>query len=119
MIEEGDLVIVYDSSLNHQHNSIRKFGNRWFEPYEVRKMFDNGTYRLCELDGAILQVPMTGKRVKIFKKRADPEPYVTLYNTDTEEQSDNNHRGTKSEESGLELIIDIGGETDSATDEGE
>ena len=73
-IEEGDWVIVYDSSLDHQHTTIRKFAKRWFEPYEVQKVFDNGTYRLCELDGTILRVPIGGKRVKIFKKRIDDKP---------------------------------------------
>ena len=43
-IEEGDWVIVYDSSLDHQHTTIRKFAKRWFGPYEVRKVFDNETY---------------------------------------------------------------------------
>mgnify|MGYP000061182129 FL=1 len=82
-------MIVYDSSLDHQHTTIRKFAKRWFGPYEVRKVFDNGTYRLCELDGTILRVPIAGKRVKIFKKRTDDKPYVSLDKTDNEEQSDN------------------------------
>ena len=46
-----------------------KFAKRWFGPYEVREVFDNGTYRLSELDGTILRVPIAEKRVKIFKKR--------------------------------------------------
>ena len=67
-IEEGDWVIVYDSSLDHQHTTIQKFAKRWFGPYEVQKVFDNGTYRLCELDGIVLRVPIAGKQVKIFVK---------------------------------------------------
>ena len=59
------------------------------------------------------------KRVKTFKKRSDTEPYVTLDNTDIEEQSKKDHGGTESEESRLKLIIDIWGETKSATDKGE
>ena len=81
-------MVVYDSSLDLQHNSIQKFAKRWFEQYEVRKVFDNGSYRLCELDGAILRVPIAEKRVKIFKKRIDTEPYTTLDNTDTDQQED-------------------------------
>ena len=69
-----DWVIVYDSSLDHQHKPIRKFAKRWFGPYEVQNVFDNGIYRLCELDGIVLRVPIAGKRVKIFKKRTDEEP---------------------------------------------
>ena len=81
-------MIVYDSSLDHQHTTMRKFTKRGFRPYEVRKVFDNGTYQLSELDGAILGVPIAGKRVKIFKKRTDDKPYVSLEKNDNEDQSD-------------------------------
>ena len=57
--------------------------------------------------------------MKILKKRSDAEPYVTIDNTDTKEQSNKNHEGAESEKSGLKLIIDIGEETEDATDEGE
>ena len=118
-IEEGDWVIVYDSSLDHQHTTMRKFAKRWFRPYEVRKVFDNGTYRLCELDGTILRVPIAGKRVKIFKKRTDKDPYVTLDKTDNEEQPNKDRGHVESEESGLQLIVDLRGESESSTDDGE
>ena len=98
---------------------MRKFKKRWFGPYEVRKVFDNGTYRLCELDGTMLRVPIAGKRVKIFKKRTDKEPYVTLDKTDNEEQSDKDRGDAESEESGLQLVVDTRGESESATDEDE
>ena len=118
-IEEGDWVIVYDSSLDHQHTKIQKFTKRWFGPYEVQKVFDNGTYRLGELDGTILRVPIAGKRVKIFQKRTEGEPYVSLENTDYEEQSDKDCSDAESEGSCLQLIIDIREESQSATDEKE
>ena len=68
-IEEGDWVLVYDSSLDNQHSATRKFSKRWFGPYVVKKVEDNATYRLTELDGTHLVVPIAGKRVKILKKR--------------------------------------------------
>ena len=105
-------MIVYDNSLDHQHTTLRKFAKRWFGPYEVQNVFDNGTYRLCELDGTILRVPIVGKRVKIFKKRTDKEP---LEKTDNEEELDKDHGDAESEESGLQLIIDLRGESESAT----
>ena len=110
-------MIVYDSSMDHQHTTIRKFAKRWFGPYEVRKVFDNGTYHLSELDGTVLLVPITGKRVKIFKKRTDDEPYVSLDKTDNEDQSDNECSDAGSEESGLRLVVDLRGESGSASDE--
>ena len=33
-------------------------------------------------------VPIVGKQVKIFKKRNDAKPYITLDNTDTKEKVD-------------------------------
>ena len=112
-------MIFYDSSLDHQHTTIRKFAKRWFGPYEVRKVFENGTYRLCELDGTTLRLLIVGKRVKIFKKRTDDKPYVSLDKTETEEQSDNECDDAESEESGLQLIVDITEQSEEASDEGE
>ena len=112
-------MIVYDSSLDHQHTTIRKFAKRWFGPYEVRKVFDNGTYQLSEFDGTVLRVPIAGKRVKIFKKRIDDEPCVTLDKTVSEELLDKDHGGVESEESELDLIIDIGEQIEGASDEEE
>jgi hypothetical protein len=73
-IEEGDWVLVYDSSLDNQHKATRKFARRWFGPYVVTSVNDNGTYHLAELDGTRIAVPVAGKRVKAFKKRHDNEP---------------------------------------------
>ena len=42
---------------------------RWFGPYIVMHVLDNATYKLSELDGTELIVPIAGKRVKLFKKR--------------------------------------------------
>ena len=64
---------------------MRNFAKRWFGPYKVRKVFDNGMYRLPKLDGTILRVPIAGKRVKIFKKRTDNKPYVIQAKADNEE----------------------------------
>ena len=66
--------MVYDSSLENQHNTTRKFARRWFGPYVVTSANDNVTYHLTKLDGSTLVVPIAGKRVKIFKKRQDEDP---------------------------------------------
>jgi hypothetical protein len=65
---------VYDSNLDNQHKPSRKFARRWFGPYAVTSVNDNGTYHLAELDGTRVVVPVAGKRVKMFKKRHDDEP---------------------------------------------
>ena len=111
-------MIVYDSSLDHQHTTMQKFAKRWFGPYEVWKVFDNGTYRLSELNGTILRVPIVGKRVKIFKKRTDDKPYVIQAKADNEEQSDEDHGDAGSEESGLQLMVHIRGESEASDEDG-
>jgi hypothetical protein len=68
-IEEGDWVLVFDSSLENQHSTVRKFAKRWFGPYVVIKVHSNGTYSLRELDGTLLRIPIAGKKVKVFKRR--------------------------------------------------
>ena len=73
-IEEGDWVLVYDSSLDNQHRATRKFARRWFGPYVVQSANDNGTYHMAELDGTRMAIPVAGKQIKAFKKRYDDEP---------------------------------------------
>lgn len=68
-IENGDWVLVYDSSLDNQHSTVRKFAKRWFGPYVVKQVNDNATYLLRELDGTELKIPIAGKRVKLFRRR--------------------------------------------------
>jgi hypothetical protein len=68
-IEDGDWVLVYDSSLDHQHKATRKFARLWFGPYVVTTVNGNETYHLAELDGTRIAVPVAGKRIKAFKKR--------------------------------------------------
>ena len=68
-IQVGDWVLVFDSSLEHQHSTVRKFSRRWFGPYVVVTTHDNGTYTLRELDGTMLKIPIAGKRIKAFKRR--------------------------------------------------
>ncbi|KAL3699107.1 hypothetical protein R1sor_017129 [Riccia sorocarpa] len=70
-IQPGDWVLVYDSTLENQHSTVRKFSRRWFGPYVVLVVNDNATYSLRELDGTVLRLTVAGKRVKLFKKRDD------------------------------------------------
>ncbi|MCO5588040.1 hypothetical protein L7F22_041994 [Adiantum nelumboides] len=50
-IQEGDWVLVYDSSLDNQYMAMRKMVKRWFGPYAILHVYPNATYKLCELDG--------------------------------------------------------------------
>jgi hypothetical protein len=68
-IQIGDWVLVFDSSLEHQHSTLRKFSRRWFGPYVVVATHDNATYTLRELDGTMFKIPVAGKRIKTFRRR--------------------------------------------------
>ena len=68
-IEEGDWILVFDSTLEHQHNIMRKFARRWFGPYVVERVNDNATYWLRELDGTMFKIPIARKRIKVFQRR--------------------------------------------------
>jgi hypothetical protein len=35
----------------------------------MKKVGDNVTYHLAELDGTLLTLPIAGKRIKVFKRR--------------------------------------------------
>ena len=72
-IEEGDWLLVYDNNLNNQHKTVRKFAKRWFGPYAVTSANDNGMYHLVELERMWIDVPVAGKRIKVFKKRHEDE----------------------------------------------
>ena len=67
-------MLLYDSNLGNQHSTIRKFAKRLFGPYIVKKVYDNATYILSELDGTLLQNVMHKKRLQIVKKRYESKP---------------------------------------------
>jgi hypothetical protein len=87
-IEEGDWVLVYDSCLDNQHRATRKFARRWFAPYVVTSVNDNGTYHLAELDGTWIAVPVAGKRVKAFNKHHDNELDLGIGENDDDDDTD-------------------------------
>ena len=84
-IEEGDWVLVYNSSLDNQHKASRKFARRWFGPYIVTGANNNGTYHLAELDGTRMAIPVAGKRIKAFKKRHEYESDLGGVDSDDEQ----------------------------------
>ena len=53
---------------------MRKFARRWFGLYAVTSANDNGIYHLAELDYMRIATPVSGKRIKAFKKQQEDEP---------------------------------------------
>ncbi|KAI9135790.1 hypothetical protein BKA69DRAFT_1019828, partial [Paraphysoderma sedebokerense] len=65
----GDLVLLFDASLEKQWS--RKLDNRWIGPYLIRKKFENGTYQIGELDGAVGKDTVAGDRLKLYRQRPE------------------------------------------------
>ena len=89
-IQNGDWVVVYDSSLDNQHSTSRKFAKRWFGLYVVKQAYDNATDLLKELDGTELKIPIAGKRIKLFKRRGDDHSLENLDDIGNEDEDDFN-----------------------------
>ena len=87
-IEEGDWVLVYDSSLDNQHRSTRKLAKRRFGPYTVRSVNNNVTYHLTELDGTRITTPVAGKQIKAFKRRNEAEPNLGADSASSREEDE-------------------------------
>jgi hypothetical protein len=104
-IEEGDWVLVYDSSLDNQHKVAPKFARRWFGPYVVTRVDDNGTYHLAELDGTRIAIPVAGKRVKAFKERHDGEPDARIGWSNDDGSDDD--EGDDTDGADGEIVIEI------------
>lgn len=61
--------MIFDSSLEHQHNAQRNFTQKQLGPYVVVKVHDKTTYSFQELDGIIIKTPIVEKKIKAFKTR--------------------------------------------------
>lgn len=68
-IEDGDWILIYNSSLENQHSTTKKFVKGWLGPYIFKRAYNNGRYLLQELNGTELKVPIAVKRIKLFKQR--------------------------------------------------
>ncbi|MCO5548341.1 hypothetical protein L7F22_001798 [Adiantum nelumboides] len=69
-LEEGMLVMRYDSRLNLSHS--KKFLQRWEGPYVIFKKFKNGSYRLQDLSDKIHKYPVNGWKLKEFFQCIQP-----------------------------------------------
>lgn len=115
-IEEGDWVLMYDSSLDNQHSTIRKLSKRWFGPYVVKHVHGNATFSLAELDGSDMQIPIAGKRIKLFKKREDRDPFDSQECQDEslddnvgseDDEEENNVPENDEDEGDIQISIDL------------
>jgi hypothetical protein len=66
-LEAGDLVLVYNKSLETQWGKL--FKDRWNGPYRVKEQYPGGSYILEELDGTVLSRRVAAEHLKRFFPR--------------------------------------------------
>ena len=66
-IAKGDLVFRYNSKLDKTFQ--KKFQVKWEGPFHVTECFENGTYQLTDLDGALHASRGNGLRLKKYVAR--------------------------------------------------
>ena len=71
MLKVGDLVIVYDSAM-FGNNLGNKLTSKWMGPYLLREVKGNGSYKISEMDGTVIEATIAGNRLKLFKRRIKP-----------------------------------------------
>lgn len=67
-----DIVLLWDARREVNKSSAVKLHPRWLGPYKIVTVTESfGSYRIAELDGAILKGTFAGKRLKKLKLRQD------------------------------------------------
>jgi hypothetical protein len=69
-ITEGSLVLLYD---NRYREFPGKLHTRWMGPYEVVRIFPNGSLQLQDLQGNLMETRVNGSRVKKYNPEPDSE----------------------------------------------
>lgn len=70
IFEKGDLVLLWDSSIDTSFSRKHKFAFRWLGPYKIRDVVpEKGTYWIEELDGTMLSQTIAGSRLKKYLPR--------------------------------------------------
>ena len=82
-IEEGSLVLRYDNRYDYIQG--QKLDNKWEGPFVVHKKYDNGSYQLKDVDGALHSYRVNGWRLKKYVTRGPTYiPQVTNDIVDTD-----------------------------------
>jgi hypothetical protein len=66
--EAGDMVLMVDETKGKRTD--RKLDFRWRGPYVVVEKVATSTYKVAEVDGAVMRRPVAGARLKRFSTRA-------------------------------------------------
>jgi len=65
IFKKGDLVLAARRPMVMTHKT-KKFQPKWEGPFVVESVYSNGAYRLINLEGNILMMPINGKFLKKY-----------------------------------------------------
>ncbi|CAH7683686.1 hypothetical protein PPACK8108_LOCUS17341 [Phakopsora pachyrhizi] len=97
-LQPGDLVLVYNKSLESQWGNLFKNRCRWNGPYRIFGQVNNGPYILKELDGTKLARKYAASHIKRFYPRG-----VTSEEGDLDDEEED-ETSTQEEEDELDRI---------------
>jgi hypothetical protein len=61
----GDKVLYFKVALDQSHSG--KFNPKWKGPYYVHQVLPNGAYKLRTMEGLVLDVPVNGNLLKLYR----------------------------------------------------
>lgn len=65
--------MLYDSKFK---NFKGKFNAHWLDPYEIEKVFDNGSVWVKAIDDGNITFLVNGHRLKLYKRPQSKEEFV-------------------------------------------
>lgn len=72
----GQKVLYYDAAKEKQWTG--KLEEKWKGPYYIHEILLNGSYKLKEVNGRVLKVPVNGELLKKYYSREEFIPYITI-----------------------------------------
>ncbi len=72
----GEKVLRYDAAKEKQWTG--KLEEKWKGPYYIHEVLLNGSYKLKEIDGRVLKVPVNGELLKYYYSREGFIPYIVV-----------------------------------------
>jgi hypothetical protein len=72
----GEKVLRYDAAKEKQWTG--KLEEKWKGPYYIHEILLNGSYKLKEIDGQVIKVPVNGELLKKYYSREGFIPYVIV-----------------------------------------
>jgi hypothetical protein len=72
----GDKVLYYHAAKDKQWSG--KLEPKWKGPYYIHQILLNGSYKIREMNGKVLQTPVNGDLLKQYHDRQNWEPQIVI-----------------------------------------